>query len=73
MLLLLEGVLSVEDQDALVIFLSDHGEEVNDVREIVGHGDESSAWQSDEMIHTLLDLMKIRVPQYEKEKSLLFD
>lgn len=96
----------VEDQDALVIFLSDHGEEVNDVREIVGHGDESSAWQrdipmviwtsakfranhpadvlriqaakerawqSDEMIHTLLDLMKIRVPQYEKEKSLLFD
>lgn len=31
------------------------------------------AWQSDEMIHTLLDLMKIRVPQYEKEKSLLFD
>ena len=96
----------VEDQDALVIFLSDHGEEVNDVREIVGHGDESSAWQrdipmviwtsakfranhpadvlriqaakerawqSDDMIHTLLDLMKIRVPQYEKEKSLLFD
>lgn len=96
----------VEDQDALVIFLSDHGEEVNDVREIVGHGDENSAWQrdipmviwmsakfranhpadvlriqaakdrawqSDETIHTLLDLMKIRVPQYEKEKSLLFD
>lgn len=96
----------VEDQDALVIFLSDHGEEVNDVRDLVGHGDESSAWQrdipmviwtsakfrvhhpedvwricaaknhawqSDEMIHTLLDLMKIRVPQYEKEKSLLLD
>lgn len=96
----------VEDQDALVIFLPDHGEEVNDVRDLVGHGDESSAWQrdipmviwtsakfhvhhpedvrricaakdhawqSDEMIHTLLDLMKIRVPQYEKEKSLLLD
>lgn len=96
----------VEDQDALVIFLSDHGEEVNDVRDLVGHGDESSAWQrdipmviwtsakfranhpedvrrihaakdhawqSDEMIHTLLDVMKIRVPQYEKEKSLLLD
>ena len=96
----------VEDQDALVIFLSDHGEEVNDVRDLFGHGDESSswqrdipmviwtsakfranhpedvrricaakdhAWQSDEMIHTLLDLMKIRVPQYEKEKSLLLD
>lgn len=92
------------EQDAVVIFLSDHGEEVNDVREIVGHGDESSRWQheipmviwtsakfrahhpedaarigqakdrrwcSDEMIHTLLDLMKIEVPQYEKEKSLL--
>ena len=96
----------VEDQDAVVIFLSDHGEEVNDVRELVGHGDESSAWQhdipmviwtsakfraehpedvrriqaardhawqSDEMIHTVLDLLKIRVPQYEKEKSLLLD
>lgn len=96
----------VEDQDALVIFLSDHGEEVNDVRDLVGHGDESSAWQrdipmviwtsakfranhpedvrrihaakdhawqSDEMIHTLLDIMKIRMPQYEKEKSLLLD
>ena len=96
----------VEDQDAVVIFLSDHGEEVNDVRELVGHGDESSAWQhdipmviwtsakfraehpedvrriqaardhawrSDAMIHTVLDLLKIRVPQYEKEKSLLLD
>ncbi len=96
----------VENQDALVIFLSDHGEEVNDIRDLVGHGDESSAWQrdipmviwtsakfranhpedvrrihaakdhawqSDEMIHTLLDVMKIRVPQYEKEKSLLLD
>lgn len=96
----------VEDQDALVIFLSDHGEEVNDIRDLVGHGDESSAWQrdipmviwtsakfranhpedvrrihaakehawqSDEMIHTLLDVMKIRVPQYEKEKSLLLE
>lgn len=93
----------VEDQDAVVIFLSDHGEEVNDVRELVGHGDESSswqhdvpmviwtstkfranhaedvrriqvakdhAWQSDEMVHTVLDLLKICVPQYEKEKSL---
>ena len=96
----------VENQDALVIFLSDHGEEVNDIRDLVGHGDESSAWQrdipmviwtsakfranhpedvrrihaakdhawqSDEMIHTLLDVMKIRVPQYEKEKSLLLE
>ncbi|WP_299144452.1 sulfatase-like hydrolase/transferase [uncultured Dialister sp.] len=99
-----EIIKRFEEQDAVVMFLSDHGEEVNDVREIVGHGDESSAWQrdipmviwtsakfrahhpedaarierskshawqSDEMIHTLLDLMKITVPQYEKEKSLL--
>lgn len=99
-----EIIKRFEEQDAVVIFLSDHGEEVNDVREIVGHGDESSMWQheipmviwtskkfhanhpadaariaqskdrtwcSDEMIHTLLDLMKIEVPQYEKEKSLL--
>ena len=28
-------------------------------------------WQSDEMIHTLLDLMKIRVPEYDETKSLL--
>jgi hypothetical protein len=31
------------------------------------------AWQSDEMIHTLLDLMKIRVPEYDERKSLLWE
>ena len=95
-----------ENRDAVVIFLSDHGEEVYDVRELAGHGDESSpwqrdipcvfwmsekfraqhsrevarirrargkAWQSDEMIHTLLDLMKIRVPEYDERKSLLWE
>ena len=94
----------VEDQDALVIFLSDHGEEVNDVRDLVGHGDESSAWQrdipmviwtsakfrakrpalmerlaaastrpymTDDMIHTLLDLMQTEVPAYRRDKSIL--
>lgn len=95
-----------EGRDALVIFLSDHGEEVYDVRSLAGHGDESSpwqrdipcvfwmsetfrvqhpaaaarirratgrAWQSDEMIHTLLDLMQIRVPSYDAQKSLLWE
>ncbi|MDY4474570.1 phosphoethanolamine transferase [Mitsuokella sp.] len=93
-----------EMQDAIVIFVSDHGEEVYDIRHLVGHGDESSAWQhdipmvvwmssafqrnhaddaarirraaekkwqSDEMIHTLLDLLKIRVPDFSAEKSIL--
>ena len=31
------------------------------------------AWQSDEMIHTLLDLMQIRVPSYDAQKSLLWE
>lgn len=95
-----------EGRDALVIFLSDHGEEVYDVRSLAGHGDESSPWQrdipcvfwmsetfraqhpaaaarirratgrdwqSDEMIHTLLDLMQIRVPSYDAQKSLLWE
>ncbi|WP_288311980.1 phosphoethanolamine transferase [uncultured Selenomonas sp.] len=95
-----------EGRDAVVIFLSDHGEEVYDVRSLAGHGDESSpwqrdipcvfwmsetfraqhpaaaarirratgrAWQSDEMIHTLLDLMQIRVPSYDAQKSLLWE
>ena len=95
-----------EGRDAVVIFLSDHGEEVYGVRSLAGHGDESSpwqrdipcvfwmsetfraqhpaaaarirratgrAWQSDEMIHTLLDLMQIRVPSYDAQKSLLWE
>ncbi len=93
-----------EGRDAVVVFLSDHGEEVYDVRDLAGHGDESSPWQrdipcvfwmseafrarhaadaarirravstpwqSDEMIHTLLDLMQIRAEEYEEGKSLL--
>lgn len=93
-----------EGKDAVVVFLSDHGEEVYDVRDLAGHGDEASPWQrdipcvvwmsrafqtnhpaenarirratgthwqSDEMIHTLLDLMKICVPEYDETKSLL--
>ena len=31
----------------------------------------STPWQSDEMIHTLLDLMQIRAEEYEEGKSLL--
>lgn len=93
-----------EQQDAIVIFISDHGEEINDTRAVVGHGDESSSWQrdipmvcwtsekfrakrpalmarlaaasaqpymTDDMIHTLLDLMQIEVPAYRPDKSIL--
>ena len=92
------------DEDALVIFISDHGEEVYDTRGLFGHGDETSPWQrdvpmvfwmskafrahhaadaariaaarehhwqSDEMIHTLLDLMHVRAPGFDEKKSLL--
>lgn len=92
------------DEDALVIFISDHGEEVYDTRGIFGHGDETSPWQrdvpmvfwmseafranhaadaariaaarerhwqSDEMIHTILDLMHVRAPGFDEKKSLL--
>ncbi|MDY3298024.1 sulfatase-like hydrolase/transferase, partial [Selenomonas sp.] len=93
-----------EDEDALVIFISDHGEEVYDTRALFGHGDETSPWQrdvpmvfwmseafrahhaadaariaaarerhwqSDEMIHTILDLMHVRTPSFDEKKSLL--
>ena len=101
-----EIIRRFEDKDALVIFISDHGEEVYDTRAQFGHGDETSPWQrdvpmvfwmseafrvnhpndvqrieaarqqhwqSDEMIHTLLDIMHIRVAGFDKKKSLLFD
>ena len=99
-----EIIRRFEDKDALVIFISDHGEEVYDTRSQFGHGDETSPWQrevpmvfwmskafranhladvqrieaarehhwqSDEMIHTLLDLMHVRAPGFEQNKSLL--
>ncbi len=99
-----EIIRRFEDKDALVIFISDHGEEVYDTRAQFGHGDETSPWQrdvpmvfwmskafrvnhpadvqsieaarkhhwqSDEMIHTLLDLMHVRAPGFEQNKSLL--
>ena len=98
-----EIIRRFEDKDALVIFISDHGEEVYDTRAQFGHGDETSPWQrdvpmvfwmskafranhptdvqrieaarrnhwqSDEMIHTLLDLMHVRVADFDETKSL---
>ena len=92
-----------EDKDALVIFISDHGEEVYDTRALFGHGDETSPWQrdvpmvfwmseafrahhaadaariaaarerhwqSDEMIHTLLDLLHVRAPGFDEKKRV---
>ena len=99
-----EIIRRFEDKHALVIFISDHGEEVYDTRAQFGHGDETSPWQravpmvfwmskafranhptdvqrieaarrnhwqSDEMIHTLLDLMHVRVADFDETKSLL--
>jgi glucan phosphoethanolaminetransferase (alkaline phosphatase superfamily) len=99
-----EIIRRFEQENAIVIYISDHGEEVHDVRAICGHGDETSSWQreipmlvwtsarfraaypelqarlagsvdrpymTDDMIHTLLDLMQISTPEYNPAKSIL--
>lgn len=99
-----EIIRRFEQENAIVIYISDHGEEVHDVRAICGHGDETSNWQreipmlvwtsnrfraaypelqarlagavdqpymTDDMIHTLLDLMQISTPEYNPAKSIL--
>lgn len=95
-----------EDCDAIVIYLSDHGEEVYDGRNFAGHSEEHIGnrhmieipmmiwvsrefaakrpevvaamdaarhrpYRTDDIIHTFLDLMKIEVPSYRPEKSIL--
>ena len=99
-----EIIRRFEQENAIVIYISDHGEEVYDSRRICGHGDETSSFQreipmlvwtsdrfrsaypelqaklaravnhpymTDDMIHTLLDLMQISTPEYRAAKSIL--
>lgn len=99
-----EIIRRFEQENAIVIYISDHGEEVYDVRSICGHGDETSSFQreipmlvwtsdrfrasypeletrlagavdrpymTDDMIHTLLDLMQISTPEYNSARSIL--
>lgn len=40
-----EIIRRFEDKNAMVIYISDHAEEVYDYRSICGHGDELSSWQ----------------------------
>lgn len=95
-----------EDRDAVVVYLSDHGEEVYDGRDFAGHSEEHIGnrhmieipmviwvspafakkrpettaaiaaarhrpYRTDDIIHTFLDLMKIEVPSYRPEKSVI--
>ena len=96
------------NKDAVVIYISDHGEEVYDNREFSGHSIEEEGnfhmieipmlvWASskfkinhaekwnamkksidkpymtDDMIHSLLDLMSIKTTSYEPSKSIFND
>lgn len=94
-----------ENENAIVIYVSDHGEEVYDVKNFYGHGGEVPSrlmievpfmiWTSpkfreaypeleariassvdrpymtDDMIHTLLDIMGIETPEYDPSKSII--
>lgn len=92
-----------EDKNAVVIYVSDHAEEVYDLRNVSGHGDETSSYQreipmlvwtsasfraaypeqmeriraakdrpymTDDMIHTLLDLLAVETPEYDASRSI---
>ena len=99
-----EIIKRFEDKDALVIYVSDHGENVFDDGIHLGHGPGGKdKWQyeipmviwcskqfkenhselvekisaaknlsfmTDDMIHALLDLMKIQTPDFDSRKSL---
>ena len=99
-----EIIKRFEDKDALVIYISDHGENVFDDGIHLGHGPNADdkwlfeipmvVWCSkqfkenhaelvqkisaaknlpfmtDDMIHALLDLMKIQTPEFDSRKSL---
>lgn len=100
-----EIIKRVEDKNAIVIFISDHGEDVFDERkDFCGHGPHGDfrmleipmvIWVSDtckqihpdlvkkiagavhrpfmtdDMIHTILDMMDIETPEYDPTKSVV--
>lgn len=98
-----EIIKRFEDKDAIIIYVSDHGEEIYDGRDYSGHYRIGSLYQieipmliwtsskfrenhegtmskinqakdrpfmTDDMIHAILDLMKIETPEYDPSKSL---
>ncbi|MBQ3448160.1 MAG: phosphoethanolamine transferase, partial [Synergistaceae bacterium] len=94
-----------EDKNAIVIYVSDHGQEVYDEVNIATHGGElprrhiievpfimwlspkfresypeleariassvDRPYMTDDMIHTLLDIMSIETPEYDPAKSII--
>ena len=100
-----EIIKRFEDKNAIVIYVSDHGEEVYDSIDFSGHGtgilsrniheipmlvwvsQKFSAsyhelekriaasvdrpYMTDDMIHTLLDIMSIETPEYEPSQSII--
>ncbi len=99
------GKFAERQQEALVIYLPDHGEAVYDHGSLAGHVEENPTremlevpfiiwaspayrahhpekwaaimvatrrpYMSDDMIHTLLDLLDIRTPEYNPQKSVI--
>lgn len=98
-----EIIKRFEDKDAIIIYVSDHGEEIYDGRDYYGHYRIGSLYQieipmliwtsskfrenheetmnkisqakdrpfmTDDMIHAILDLMKIETTEYDPSKSL---
>lgn len=97
-----------EQKDAIVIYISDHGEEVYEGRNFAGHSDESHGsvnmievpcifwvsnqfaakrpeltakieaaahrpYRTDELIHTILDILQIRTKSYDATQSIIND
>ena len=95
------------DKDAIVIYASDHADEVYEDRDFVGHSETDGSthmieipmliwvsesfkenrpelaariaasvnrpFETDDMIHVLLDIMSIETPEYDAEKSVIND
>lgn len=99
-----EIIRRFEDKNAIVIYISDHGEEVYDEADFFGHAwsvtrnmaeipfiiwtsDKFSheypelesriassihrPYMTDDMIHTLLDIMSIETPEYDPARSVI--
>ena len=100
-----EIIKRFEDKNAIVIYLSDHGEDVYEYSDFCGHGAElpdryiievpmiiwlsekfaasypeleariaesvHKPYMTDDMIHTVLDIMSIETPEYDPAKSII--
>ena len=100
-----EIIRRFEDKNAIVIYISDHGEEVHDTINFMGHNDGMSSshiieipmliwlsqkfsesypeleqriaasihrpYMTDDMIHTVLDIMSIETDEYDPSRSII--